>query len=172
MTEPEHRIPNEPTGAGAYLAAGDAFAEQGRWSEAQASFEMAMKLAPKASLTWLSYALACFPQHRFGPAGTAIEDALHYAIPILDTPEIRQGIEAYEREKWADAQRCLKRRWPMALPTRRRTSCWRFRCSARESRTTLSATFSSPRTWKRPGPGKPELRGASLRRREWLLTDS
>jgi len=100
---------NEPTGAGDYLAAGDAFAEQGRWSEAQASFGMAMKLAPKASLTWLSYALACFPQHRFGPAGNAIEDALHYAIPILDTPEIRKGIEAYEGEKWADAQRWFER---------------------------------------------------------------
>lgn len=70
---------------------------------------MAMKLAPKASLTWLSYALACFPQHRFGPAGTAIEDALHYAIPILDTPEIRKGIAAYEGEKWADAQRWFEK---------------------------------------------------------------
>jgi hypothetical protein len=34
--------------AGDYVAAGDAFAEQGRWSEGQAAFEMAMKLAPKA----------------------------------------------------------------------------------------------------------------------------
>jgi tetratricopeptide (TPR) repeat protein len=95
--------------AGDYLAAGDAFAEQGRWSEAQASFEMAMKLAPKASRTWLSYAPACFPQQLFGPAGTAIEDALHYAIPILDTPEIRKGIEAYEGEKSADAQRSFEK---------------------------------------------------------------
>jgi uncharacterized protein HemY len=105
MTEHDYRIPQEPTDAGHHLAAGDAFAEQARWSEAQAAFEKAMKLAPEASLTWLSYALACFPQRRFGPAGNAIEDALHYATPILDTPEIRKGIEAYEGEKWSDAQR-------------------------------------------------------------------
>jgi len=102
--------------AGDYLAAGDAFAEQGRWSEAQAAFEMAMKLAPKASLTWLSYALACFPQHRFGPAGTAIEDALHYAIPILDTLEIRKGLEAYQGEKWAEAQRWFERALAKGAP--------------------------------------------------------
>jgi tetratricopeptide (TPR) repeat protein len=89
--------------AGFYLREGDAFAEQGLWSQAQASFAMAMKLAPKASLTWLSYALACFPQHLFGPAGSAIEDALHYAIPIPDTAEIRKGLEAYEVREWAEA---------------------------------------------------------------------
>jgi len=116
MTEPEHRIPKEPADAGDYLAAGDAFAEQGRWSEAQTSFAMAMKLAPKASLTWLSYALACFPQHLFGPAGTAIEDALHYAIPILDTPEIRKGLEAYEGEKWAEAQRWFEKALARGTP--------------------------------------------------------
>jgi Flp pilus assembly protein TadD len=66
---------------------------------------MAMKLAPNASLTWLSYALSCFPQHLFGPAGSAIEDALHYAIPIPDTAEIRKGLEAYERGEWAEAVR-------------------------------------------------------------------
>ncbi|HYS01371.1 MAG TPA: tetratricopeptide repeat protein [Candidatus Eisenbacteria bacterium] len=102
--------------AGDYLAAGDALAEQGRWSEAQAAFEMATKLAPKASLTWLSYALACFPQHRFGPAGTAIEDALHYAIPILDTLETRKGLEAYRGEKWAEAQRWFERALAKGAP--------------------------------------------------------
>jgi len=116
MTEPEHQTPKGPAGAGAYLAAGDALAGQGRWSEAQASFEMAMKLAPHASLTWLSYALACFPQHRFGPAATAIEDALHHAIPILDTPEVRKGLEAYEEEKWADAQRWFEKALASGAP--------------------------------------------------------
>ena len=116
MNEPEHRIPKEPTGAAGYLAAGDALAEQGRWSEAQAAFEMATKLAPKASLTWLSYALACFPQHRFGPAGTAIEDALHYAIPILDTPEIAKGIQAYERARWSEAQRWFEKALAKGAP--------------------------------------------------------
>jgi tetratricopeptide (TPR) repeat protein len=109
-------MPKDPPDASEYLAAGDAFAEQGRWSEAQASFETAMKLVPKASLTWLSYALACFPQHRFGPAGNAIEDALHYAIPIPETPEIRKGIEAYEREKWADAQRWFEKALAKGAP--------------------------------------------------------
>jgi predicted Zn-dependent protease len=116
MTEPEYRIPKEPTDAWDYVAAGDHFAEQARWSEAQAAFEMATKLAPEASLTWLSYALACFPQHRFGPAGTAIEDALHYAIPILDSPEIRKGLEAYEGEKWADAQRWFEKALARGAP--------------------------------------------------------
>jgi tetratricopeptide (TPR) repeat protein len=91
--------------AGFYLREGDAFAGQGRWSQAQASFAMAMKLAPNASLTWLSYALSCFPLQLFGPAGSAIEDALHYAIPIPDTAEIRQGLEAYELRDWAEAVR-------------------------------------------------------------------
>ena len=66
---------------------------------------MAMKLAPNASLTWLSYALSCFPQHLFGPEGSAIEDALHHAIPIPDTAEIRKGLEAYEQGEWAEAVR-------------------------------------------------------------------
>ena len=99
----------EPTSpqnsAGFYLREGDAFAEQGRWSQAQASFAMAMKLAPNASLTWLSYALSCFPQQLYGPAGTAIEDALHYAVPIRDSAEIRKGLEAYEAQDWAEAER-------------------------------------------------------------------
>jgi tetratricopeptide (TPR) repeat protein len=99
----------EPTSrlnsAGFYLREGDGFAEQGRWSQAQASFAMAMKLAPEASLTWLSYALSCFPQELYGPAGSAIEDALHYAVPILDSAEIRKGLAAYEAQEWAEAER-------------------------------------------------------------------
>jgi tetratricopeptide (TPR) repeat protein len=102
----------EPTSpqnsAGFYLHEGDAFAEQGQWSQAQASFAMAMKLAPNASLTWLSYALSCFPQRLYGPAGSAIEDALHYAVPIPDSAEIRRGLEAYEAQEWAEAQRCFE----------------------------------------------------------------
>ena len=89
--------------AGFYLREGDAFAKQGRWSQAQASFAIAMKLAPNASLTWLSYALSCFPQKLFGPAGSAIEDALHFAVPIPDSSEIRKGLEAYEGKEWASA---------------------------------------------------------------------
>lgn len=95
----------EDTTAGAYLAEGDRFAEGGRWTEARESFAMAAKLAPKASLTWLSYALACWPQERYELAGEAIENALHFAVPILDTPEISSGIEAYEASNWAEAQR-------------------------------------------------------------------
>jgi thioredoxin-like negative regulator of GroEL len=64
-----------------------------------------MKLAPNASLTWLSYALSCFPQHRYGPAASAIEDALKSAVPIPDTTEIRRGVEAYEARQWAEAAR-------------------------------------------------------------------
>jgi tetratricopeptide (TPR) repeat protein len=90
--------------AGQYLAQGDAFAEKGRWPEAQASFATAAKLAPKASLTWVSYALACWPQQLYGPAGAAIEDCLHFAVPIPDSPDVRKGIEAYEAENWSDAQ--------------------------------------------------------------------
>jgi tetratricopeptide (TPR) repeat protein len=97
--------PEDLRRAGDFVRQGDRFAEQGRWLEAQESFAMATKLAPKASLTWLSYALACFPQHRIGPAGNAIEDALHYAVPILDTPEIRKGLAAYEASNWTEAQR-------------------------------------------------------------------
>jgi len=94
--------------AGHHLAQGDAFAQQGRWPEAQASFAMAAKLAPKASLAWLSYALACWPQQLYGPAGGAIEDCLHYSIPIPDSPDIRKGLEAYEAENGADAQQSFE----------------------------------------------------------------
>lgn len=65
---------------------------------------MAAKLAPKSSLTWLSYSLACWPQQRYELAGEAIENALHFAVPILETPEISSGIAAYEASKWAEAQ--------------------------------------------------------------------
>jgi tetratricopeptide (TPR) repeat protein len=99
-----------------YLREGDAFAEQGRWSQAQASFAMAMQLAPKASLTWLSYALSCFPQQLYGPAGSAIEDALHYAVPILDSAEIRKGLEAYEAQEWAEAERWFEAALAMGAP--------------------------------------------------------
>jgi tetratricopeptide (TPR) repeat protein len=102
--------------AGFYLRQGDAFAEQGRWSQAQASFAMAMKLAPNASLTWLSYALSCFPQQLYGPAGSAIEDALHYAVPIPDSAEIRNGIEAYEAQEWTEAERWFRAALAMGAP--------------------------------------------------------
>lgn len=69
---------------------------------------MAARLAPKASLAWLSYALACWPQQLYGPAGEAIEDCLHFAVPIPDSPEIRQGIGAYEPKNWAEAQHCFE----------------------------------------------------------------
>jgi len=94
--------------AGQYLAQGDAFAQKGRWPDAQASFAMAAKLAPKASLTWLSQALACWPQQLYGPAGGAIEDCLHFSIPIPDSPDIRKGLAAYEAENAADAQQWFK----------------------------------------------------------------
>jgi tetratricopeptide (TPR) repeat protein len=110
----------EPTSpqnsAGFYLREGDAFAEQGRWSEAQASFAMAMKLAPNASLTWLSYAMSCFPQQLYGPAGSAIEDALHYAVPIPDSAEIRKGLAAYEAQEWAEAERWFEAALAMGAP--------------------------------------------------------
>jgi tetratricopeptide (TPR) repeat protein len=110
----------EPTSpqksAGFYLREGDAFAEQGHWAQAQASFAMAMKLAPNASLTWLSYALSCFPQQLYGPAGSAIEDALHYAVPIRDSAEIRKGLGAYEAQEWAEAERWFEAALAVGAP--------------------------------------------------------
>jgi tetratricopeptide (TPR) repeat protein len=93
--------------AGRYMAEGDVFAEKGHWAEAQAAFAMAAKLAPKASLAWLSYALASWPQQQYGPASQAIEDCLHFSIPIRDGPDIRKGIEAYESQNWARAEKCF-----------------------------------------------------------------
>jgi len=104
VTEPANPISNDVVRAGHYLAQGDAFAGEGRWPEAQASFAMAAKLAPKASLGWLSYALACWPQELYGPAGEAIEDCLHYSVPIPDSPDVLKGLEAYEAENWAAAE--------------------------------------------------------------------
>jgi tetratricopeptide (TPR) repeat protein len=120
VTEPANPISDDFQRAGHYLAQGDAFAEKGRWPEAQESFALAAKLAPKSSLGWLSYALACWPQQLYGPAGRAIEDCLHFALPISDSPDVRQGIRAYEAENWADAQHffeaALANRVPDAAP--------------------------------------------------------
>ena len=79
--------------AGASLAEGHALAEQGRWAEAEASFAVAMKLALEASLTVALVCSSVLSAALYDRAGEAIEYALHYAVPILGTPESK-GIEA------------------------------------------------------------------------------
>ena len=116
VSESAKSISDDIERAGHYLAQGDAFAEKERWTEAQASFAMAAKLAPKASLSWLSYALACWPQQLYGPAGQAIEDCLHFSVPIPDSPDIQKGLKAYEAENWADAQRFFEAALASGVP--------------------------------------------------------
>ena len=48
-------------------------ASQSLWSEAEASFRQAARLAPKASLNWLAVAITCCHQRQFEEAAIAIE---------------------------------------------------------------------------------------------------
>jgi tetratricopeptide (TPR) repeat protein len=74
--------------------------KKGLWSEAEASFRQAARLAPKSSLTWLSAAIACCHQRRYEQAAVEIHWALQVAVPIRATPESEIGIERFAAEDW------------------------------------------------------------------------
>src|SRR2546428_6136362 len=76
------------------------FAKNNDWPEAEAAFRQAAELAPKASVTWLSVAIACCHQGRYEQAVLAIEWALHAAMPIRETPESVLGVARWEAADW------------------------------------------------------------------------
>src|SRR2546428_2474539 len=75
-------------------------AKNNDWPEAEAAFRQAAELAPKASVTWLSVAIACCHQGRYEQAVLAIEWALHAAMPIRETPESVLGVARWEAADW------------------------------------------------------------------------
>ena len=79
---------------------GLSLAKKGLWSEAEASFRQAARLAPKSSLTWLSMAIACCNQGRYEQAAVAIHWALQVAVPIRATPQSEIGVERFAAEDW------------------------------------------------------------------------
>jgi Flp pilus assembly protein TadD len=87
-----------------------------QWSEAEAVFFQAARLAPKASVAWLSAAIACWQQRRFVQAVDAIEWALHAAIPIRATPESEKGIKCYEAEDWPGVEEAFRALLEKASP--------------------------------------------------------
>jgi Flp pilus assembly protein TadD len=100
-------------------AQGRVLAKQGLWSEAEATFFQSAGLAPDASLTWLSAAIACFQQGRFTQAATAIEWALH-AIPIRATTESEKGVKSFEADDWGGVEsafQALLEKGPPEAPT-------------------------------------------------------
>lgn len=88
-------------------AQGHILARQGLWPDAEAAFHESARLAPDASLTWLSAAIAVWQQKRPLEAAVAIEWALH-AIPIRDTPESQKGIKCFEAEDWRGVEEAFR----------------------------------------------------------------
>jgi Flp pilus assembly protein TadD len=95
-------------------------ARKNLWSEAEASFRQAARLAPKASLNWLSVAIACCHQQRYEQAAVAIDWALHVAIPIRGTPESELGVARFAEHDWSGVEaafRLLLEKEPVDPPT-------------------------------------------------------
>jgi len=102
-------------------AQGITLARKSLWSEAEACFRQAAQLAPKASLNWLSVAIACCHQRRFEEAAIAIDWALHEAVPIARTPESEVGVARFATGDWSaveEAFRQLLAKQPVESPTR------------------------------------------------------
>ena len=101
-------------------AQGMKLAKNSDWPAAEAAFRQAAELAPKASLTWLSVAIACCHQGRYEQAVLAIEWALHAATPIRETPESVLGVARWEAADWRgveEAFRPLLQKEPIDSPT-------------------------------------------------------
>ena len=106
--------------AAALYAQGMKLAKNSNWPEAEAAFRQAAELAPKASLTWLSVAIACCHQRRYEQAVLAIEWALHAAIPIRETPESVLGVARWEAADWRGVEEAFRRllqKEPIDSPT-------------------------------------------------------
>src|SRR2546428_14025012 len=84
-------------------------AKNNDWPEAEAAFRQAAELAPKASVTWLSVAIACCHQGRYEQAVLAIEWALHAAMPIRETPESVLGVARWEAADWRGGGETFRR---------------------------------------------------------------
>jgi Flp pilus assembly protein TadD len=82
---------------------GESLARAARWVDARQAFLTASRLAPQASLTWLSLALASWELNLYEDAAKAIQWTLR-AVPILDTPDMREGIAHVEAGRWAEGQ--------------------------------------------------------------------
>jgi tetratricopeptide (TPR) repeat protein len=93
-------------------AQGVELARKSRWSEAETTFREAVRLAPKASLAWLSAAIACSHQERFEDAATAVEQALHVAIPIRQTPESELGVARFDFGNWRGVEEAFRQLLP------------------------------------------------------------
>lgn len=93
--------------AASAFAAGETLAYGGRWEEARAAFFEAARLAPEASITWLSLALVLWQLHEYDNAANAIEWALR-AVPIPGSPEMREGWVHYRAGRWAEGQEAFE----------------------------------------------------------------
>src|SRR5438477_11482006 len=100
-------------------AQGVALARRNLWSEAEATFLQAAHLAPKASLNWLSVAIACCQQERYEQAAVAVHWALR-AIPIRETAESQLGGQRFEASDWPGTEEAFLRlveKGPIETPT-------------------------------------------------------